>query len=317
MTRIISIFFFTLCLFNYCVANFSPIADSSSMEKLLKQGYEDIYDFKFTKADSLVVALKWKYPNEKKVFLLLANSCWWKLRSGEDNVTNRKQFLSALQSAAALLEKRPKSELSHEELFYYIHVYSFMARLELLDDHYFKAFSLINKCSEYLFTSFGREDAYEPLFLTTGLYNYSIIAAHKKYPPLIPLLLMLPAANKSEGIKFLNRCCVSSDEILCTEGQYFLMIIYGETDINYPLSESYAEKLCNKHPSNLLYRYYFYKVLLQEDKKGLAMEQWRALYLSSTMNNQISDHQRKYFLTLAQKALEKYYLDHPSVGSKQ
>lgn len=294
--------FFGTCLF---------AQDTSASAESVARTYSCIYNFKSASADSMVQELKKKYPHEKKVYLLSANACWWKIRSGEDNAANRKQFISDLRAAEAILGKRKKEQLSSEELFQYIHVYSYMARLELLDDRYFKAFSFIDKCSEYLFTSFGRELMYEPLFLTTGLYNYCMEAARKKYPLLIPFLAMLPGTDKEEGLKHLRRCCESTDEILKTEGRYFLMTVYGESDVDHVLSAHYAAQLCAQYPGNLLYRYYLFSILLQDEKKDKAMEEYKLLYQASRSVKELSPLQQEYFLGLAKKDLVEYYKKHP------
>lgn len=285
--------------------------DTTTAAPSLAKAYADIYHFRFAKTDSAVTALKSKYPEDAKVFLFSANACWWKIRAGEDNAANRKQFLADLRQAELLLGKTPKNKLGNEALFQYIHVYSYMARLELLDGNYLKAFSFINKCSAYLFTSFGRELMYEPLFLTTGLYHYCMAAARKKFPLLSPFLSMLPATDKEEGLKLLGRCSESSDEILRTEGRYFLMTVYGESDINYALSESYAEKLCIQYPGNMLYRHYLFKTLLQDEKKDRALEEYKRLYRVSRANDQLSLAQQDHFLSLAKKDLVEYYKKHP------
>lgn len=312
MSRYLIIYFLSVFSFSNCYGTVSGAADTSELGKLISAGFADIYNFKFKQADSLANELKKKYPGDKRIYLLIANSYWWKIHSGDDNAENRKQFIAALNSAGSILALHAKNELPDEDLFYYINIYSYMARLELLDDHYFKAFSFLNKCDQYLFTSFGKEPVYEPFNLTTGLYNYSVVAARKKYPLLIPFLAMLPAADKSAGIKMLVRCSGSSDRLLQTEGDYFLMLIYGEGDIDFPLSEKYAEKLCSQYPDNLLYRYYFFKTLLQDEKKSLAMKQYFFLFQSETQNGQLTPEQKKYFISLAQKDLETYYGKHPS-----
>ena len=145
---------------------YSP-ADTSERGKLFSSGFADVYNFKFKRADSLASELKKKYSNDKRIYLLIANSYWWKIHSGDDTAENRQQFIVALDYAESLLSKNVKNILSNEDLFYYIHIYSYMARLELLDDNYFKAFSFTNKCDQYLFTSFGKENEYEPFNLTT------------------------------------------------------------------------------------------------------------------------------------------------------
>ena len=299
-------------LFSFAKSFGATPSDTSEFGKSISLGFENIYNFKFTKADSIAGALKAKYPDEEKVYLLSANSWWWKIRSGEDNSENRKRFMSALRYVESALDKKKKSELSYDNLFSYIHVYSYMARLELLGDNYFKAFSFLNKCSKYLFASFGKENFYEPFNLTTGLYNYNMVAAKKKYPPLIPFLLMIPSADKELGINLLKKCSESSDKIIQTEGRYFLMIIYGEGDINYSLSESYAEKLTSQYPQNLLYSYYFFQILLLDEKKEQAMKQYKHLYQSAIANKELTEPQQKHFLSLAQKDLEVYYKKHPT-----
>lgn len=286
-------------------------ATEPPFKKQINEGYLSVYDFNFRKADSIVSCVLKEAPEDENGFLLAANLYWWKLRTGEDSESMRKQFMAALTVAEGLLKKK-NSPLCDEDLFHCIQVYSFMSRLELLSEHYFSAFSYVNKCNKYLFTSFGKEDRYEPFCLTSGLYHYSVVAAKKKYPPLIPFLIMLPPADKKTGLQLIAKAGNSEDEILRTEGNYFQMVIFGESDVDLDRSAGYAEELTARYPANLLFRYYLFSVLLQSGKKEKAMLEYKRLYAEAWKNTSISVQQQKYFLVQAQKDLEHYYIKHPN-----
>ena len=287
--------------------NFFSKEDSLAFKKAVYEGFNCIYNFQFSKADSIVTKLKASHPNETEVYILASNSFWWKLRSGEDNKTNRKKFSDNLSAAKSILDKKDKTKLSNEDVFNYINIFSYFARLEILDDNYLKALSYMDKCIHHLENSFNKESAYESFKLTSGLYHYVISVAKKKYSFIFPYLLFLPKADKEKGISFLKQCTESKDVLLTTEGNYFLMIIYAEGENDSGLSEKNASTLCEKQTGNLLYQYYYFKVLIQQDKKNEALKQLENLQVKISKNKELTGKQKSFFVDSAKKDFEEYY----------
>ena len=294
----------------------NSFADEEKFTELFNQGFKSVYNFEFEKADSIVSALKKNYPEESRTYALAANCYWWKIRSGDDNPLSRKKYSSSLDELEKLLEKRKSAkQLKQEDVFNYINLYSYRARLELLDNNYMKVFSYMNKCNAFILLSSGSEESYEPFYLTSGLYNCFMSAAKKDHPLFAPYFLFAPECEMEKGVKQLSKCCCSSDFLLQTEANYFLMILYGEGEIDYPLSSSYAEKLCAQYPNNLLYQYYLFKVKLLSGNLESAMKNLILLYQKEKSITGLNEAQRKHFTDLAGKDMSEYYKKHPNEKS--
>jgi len=285
-----------------CVNLFSQ-STSQGFKFKLTEGCDLIYRFNFSKADSLVNNLKLTHNNEPETYLLSANYYWWQIISGEDNPKNRKNYILNLEIAS----QKIKDKNEDEKLYALINIYAFKARIEGLNKNYLRAFSHINQSIDNIEKSFGREEKFEYFYLTSGLYNYYGATAEKHYPVLIPYLAFLPKSNKEKGLGYLNKCIVSKDVILQTEGNYFLMKIFMEE--NKPAKAlNYADFLTGNYPSNLLYCYYRFKLFLDSNHKENAMKMLTALNVETIKNKQnLTESQQKHFLNLAKRDLEIYY----------
>jgi len=269
------------------------------------QGFSAIYDFQFLKADSIIKSLKKDYPEMAITYILAANYYWWLIISGEDNKSVRVNYLTNLELALQKINKAKPNLLSDDDIYTLISIYAYKARLDAMNKNYIKAFKDINDCISVLKFSFGREIAYEPYNLTTGLYNYLIGQIKKKYPFLLVYTVFLPYSNKIKGLAMLQKIKKSSDEILFAESNYFLMKIYLEEEDNTAEAENYCITLTNSYNSNLLYRYYYFKTLLLTGKKDESQKQLEILVQESNSNNELTLLQKKHFVDLARKDLEK------------
>ena len=309
-----------LSLFLSCVVFFHArnlfSADEEFMQAFHK-GFGQIYNFEFVQADSSVSVLEKNYPQESRAHVLGANYYWWKIRSGDDTPFNRKKYSACLDRLQELLDKRKKAkQLTYEDIFHYINLYSYRARLELVDDGYIRALSYMTKCNTFIALSANMEEVYEPFNLTSGLYNCFMAMAKKNHPLLAPYFLFVPDCDKEKGLKQLAVCSSCSDFLLQTEANYFLMVLYGENDIDYELSASYAEKLSLQYPDNLLYLYYLFKVKLLSGNMESAMKNLILLYQKSKTIPGLNDVQRKYFTDMAGKDMQEDYKKHPTNKSE-
>ena len=281
------------------------------------KGFKFIYNFEFKKADSLISEFKKKYSSAPQTQILSANYFWWKIRSGEDTKENRKKYSEYLDNLEKCLDKKKEAkQISYEDVFHYINLYSYRARMELLDNHYIKALSYTTKCNAFITLSSGLEESYKPFNLTSGLYNCFMSMAKQNHPFFAPYFLFVPSCDKEKGLKQLEKCSSSSDVLLQTEANYFLMILYGEGEIDYPVSASYAEKLSSQYPNNLLYQYYLFKVNFFDENFDSAMKNLIMLYQKSKAVNGLTDTQRKYFTDKAGKDMQEYYKKHPTTKSE-
>jgi hypothetical protein len=213
-------------------------------------------------------------------------------------------------------KKKNAKQITYEDIFHYINLYSYRARLELFDNNYFKVLSYMNKCNAFIYLSSGKENLFESFNLTSGLYNCFMSSAKRDHPLFAPYFLFAPPCDLETGLKQLNKCSASENFLLQTEANYFLMIFYGEGEVDYGLSSSYAEKLLEEYPGNLLYQYYLFKVKLVEGNLEDAMKNLILLYKKSKSVSGLSEAQQKYFTDLAGKDMSEYYKKHPTEKSE-
>jgi hypothetical protein len=280
---------------------------SGTVAKQITIAYEQIQLFNFHSADSI---LKTQHASGKEgaaLDLARANYFWWLIISGEDNKYNRAEYTRLSDKAIRSYKDAAPVTLSDEELYLVITGYANKARIEGLSKNYIKGFGHINTCLKYIQKSFGREKRFIYFTLTSGLYNYYMATANKSYSVLQPYLALFPSGDLNKGIDFLTIASQSDDVPLSTEGHYFLMKLYMDNK-DQPNALKHCSWLLKRHPSNLLYSYYEFKLLLDSGKKDQALEVLSSLRLKEMMNTQLSVSQKRYYSGLATQDLKEYYL---------
>lgn len=293
-------------LFIFLQAAFVSAQNQHHIQANVAEVYELTQSYKFMSADSL---LKQISSNQSNPFsdLARANYLWWMIISGEDNKTNRQQYVLSSDAAIRNLNDKPVESLSDEQLYTVITGYGNKARIEGLNKSYVKGFMHINTCLKYIKRSFGREQRFSYFTLTTGLYNYYMSTANRNFPVLLPYLSLFPSGDLKKGIQMLEAAANNSNKLLSTEGHYFLMKLFME-EKDLRKAELHCNWLLKQYPDNLLYNYYIFRILLDQKKKDEALEALSALRFKEMMNRQLTPLQKKYYSGLATKDLKEYYL---------
>lgn len=281
----------------------------SAQSNLLKQDLQKIYTqiqlFNFRTADTLLQSKSISANNEVQQ-LARANFFWWLIVSGEDNDQNRKSYFNSSDLVLNKFNDTNPEKLKNEQLYIVITAYANKARIEGLNKNYFRGFSYINTCLRYIKRSFGKETEFEYFNLTSGLYNYYMATANKNFPLLLPYLALFPKGDLEKGIELLNKAASSADPALQTEAHYFLMKLYMEEN-KFQNAEDHCLWLKKAYASNLLYTFYHFKILLDNNQKDAALKVMSELRLKEMMHPQLTSGQRKYFSGLATEELRKYY----------
>jgi hypothetical protein len=275
-------------------------AISSSIEQDYYIGFHYLYNFQFQKADSLVKQFKNQYPVHPLSYIFAANCCWWKMVSGDSSQSCKQSFNNELNNSLKYLDAGKQYPMSNWDIFNYINVFAYKARLDLMERNYFKAISHVDALIEYQKMSLGKEFHFPAFNITSGLYNYSIPYTIKHYPYFIPALLFLPDGDMKLGLKQLTTASLSSDVVIQTEANYFLMQINLECEKNYLLAGTYAEILTKAYPDNLLYRYYYFDILLKQNLYSDAKKEMETINIHSN-NKELTSLQKKYFVELVSK----------------
>lgn len=275
-----------------------------------------IYAFRFASADSALQTLKAHHSKSHITWLSNTSYCWWLIISGEDSDTVKKNYYNSVNTALALLEaamsekgrKRESEQFSYDTLYSFIAIYAYKSRISMMNYHHFSALNQLHHCIGYYKDSFGKENRYQWLYLTSGIYNYYIESVKKRFPFLIPYLFLFPKGDQKKGIEQLSIAAASKDGILSTEATYFLAKLHLELEKNYVLTRKYLDELLAQYPSNLLFRYYHFNSLIREDNLEGAIQSLKILKRKAMNNNELSEKQKSHFLTIAHGDLKEYYL---------
>ena len=266
---------------------------------------ECIYNFQFQKADSLI---KLEKSKDNNWFLLMkCNYYWWMILTGEESKENIANFDFYINSIINNLGKNNIKSLLNEDLYIVANAYAFKTRLALYKTNYIAAAGYLNNCIRYIESSLGKESVFEPFHLTSGLYNYFVDFAAKRYIFLRPYLATLPKGSTTKGFTFLYKLAVSKDWVLNNEANYFLCKLFQETEKNYTQAEKYAEVMVKRYPDNIAYAYNYFDVLLNSDKIDDARKELVRLNVLSKTLAGLTPKQRNFYINKAQNDLKEFY----------
>ncbi len=294
-----------LIVFVLCIVIGTYRAAAQSLDSQLKNGMALVYQQRFDQADSLLMLLEKQHPASVQVHLFGVNLYWHKWVMGDHQDALQKRFYHELDVARILLKQAQKaSKTSHEITYAWINYYGFLARMDGIQKHYWRAFQNIRACVHHLQTSFGSEGHYEPFRLSTGIYHLYASNASSRYPLLRPYLNTLPAHRREQGLYYLEQASRSSDPVVSAEAHYFLM--KWNLDEGHPENAlPSATQLCNRYPGNSLFRFYHMQAHIALKQTDAAERDLQKLLAVLSTNPELNAYQKKHLADLAKEMLRK------------
>jgi hypothetical protein len=217
----------------------------------------DMYNFKFERANNQFKWFREKYPNHPMPEFLLGLSDWWQMmpnpedRSKDESVL--RQMDLSIEKAKKLFEANPENA---EAAFFLSASYAFKSRLHGERKHWLRATSAGKSALNYLKAGKVSKDLSPELLFGEGLYNYYSVWIKDNYAALKPLLLFFKKGDKALGLKQLEDVAGNSFYTR-TEAQYMLMRIYRNEE-NQPLKAlPIAEYLAKTFPDNAYFQRYY------------------------------------------------------------
>ncbi len=271
--------------------------DCIKINAVAEEIYIETYHFRFNKVDSLISVYDSKYKDDLSYNLSVINFYWWKLLSSKQNNKYAELISERIETIEAKYIKRIEKP-ENDQLFLLISIFTFNARVNLINNSYFGAISNLSKYYSFLEISFGREPEYNPLYLTSGLYYFFAGLAKKRTPFLSPLLYFYTPGNMDLGLKFIRKAATSDRREIREEAEYFLMKINFEVFKNNSESAFYCNKLTEKYPENILFQLYKVKIELalgnQKEAKGIIGR----IETNMKSSNQLTFDEKEYYLKL-------------------
>ena len=213
---------------------------------------QNLYNFKFDKADKQFHSLQRRYPQHPMAYFLLGLSTWWRMMP--NNATDArydKLFLAYLDTAQTKAEALYKADAhNYEACFFLAAAYGFEARLHAERHNWRKATVASRRALVYLEKSQEANGLSSEFLFGEGLFNYYAVWIGEEYKWLRPVLFFFPKGNRERGLAQLRQVGRSAF-YTGTEANFFLVTILN-SDREKKTADAYAlaRQLATQFPDN-------------------------------------------------------------------
>jgi tetratricopeptide (TPR) repeat protein len=224
----------------------------------LEGAVQNLYNFKYDKAEKQFRSLRRRYPQHPMPYFLLGLSQWWKIVP--TNVQTKlydKPFFAymdtAMSKGEALYRENPQN---YEACFFLAAAYGFDARLNAERANWRKATVSSKRALDYMEKS-KEANGLSPEFLFgQALFNYYQVWIAEHYPLLRPVMLFFPKGNRQLGIQQLEHVA-KNGFYTGTEAKFFLMKILYNEEKNAKASLPVARYLATTYPDNAYFQRFY------------------------------------------------------------
>lgn len=267
----------TLLLFLLLVGNFS--ASSQSPEKkdtiiiLLAdkqiqlectQGLNDLYNFKFKRAEAEFQDLKTRYGWHPLPYFLMGLIDWWKIMPNTKSTVHDESFLAYMDTTIQVAERLYKEYPNYkaEASFFLAAAYGFKGRLYSDEErkNWRKAAAVAKNALNYLEEGRGSHNLSPELVFGDALYNYFSVWVPENYPSLKPILWFFPKGDKALGLQQLKEVSYNAFYTR-TEAMVWLMRILNSYENDQFQALQISEYLIETHPDNPFFHRYYARML--------------------------------------------------------
>ncbi|MBX9852962.1 MAG: tol-pal system protein YbgF [Cytophagaceae bacterium] len=261
MSRILAFFLFLISFKAFPQESPKMLLMDMSVQSECTDAVNDMYNFKFEKAEKQFQILKLKYPEHPLPYFLMGLSTWWKIMPNIDNTNFDDTFLAYMDTSIAKAEKLYEEDATKiEAAFFLSGAYGFKAQLHGERDNYAKSTFAGKNALKHLM-EFKDNNELSPEFLFgVALYNYYEVWIKEEYPLLKPILLFFPNGDKNTGLKQLQE--VSNNAFYTrTEAQYHLVKIYLNDLDSFQVALPMIKYLWENYPDNAFFERTYAKTL--------------------------------------------------------
>ncbi len=233
------------------------------------QALNDLYNFKFDKAEAQFRYLRYKYRWHPLPYFLMGLIQWWKIMPNTKNEQYDEVFLAYMDStiriAENLYKKYPPYKI--EAAFFLAAAYGFKGRL--YSDEYRKQWRKAavagKNALDYLEVCKESQHLSPELLFGDALYNYFSVWVPENYPALKPILWFFPKGDKKLGLQQLKEVSYNAFYTR-TEAMVWLMRILNNYENDNPRAFQISEYLYQTYPDNPFFHRYYARMLYATGK---------------------------------------------------
>lgn len=213
---------------------------------------QNLYNFKFDRADKQFHSLQRRYPRHPMAYFLLGLSTWWKMMpSGVTDTRYDKPFLAYLDTAQTRAEALYKADSHNYEACFFLAAAAGMeARLHAERHNWRKATVASRRALVYFEKSKEANGLSSEFLFGEGLFNYYAVWIGEEYKWLRPVLFFFPKGDRDRGLAQLRQVGKTAF-YTGTEANFFLVTILN-SDREKKAAEAYpiARQLATQFPDN-------------------------------------------------------------------
>ncbi len=223
----------------------------------------DMYNFKFAKADSAFRKLRDKYPKHPMAYFLLGLGHFWRMQPNSDITLYDDSLFAYMDSSITYAEPMAKSKeetIAVEGAFFLAAAYGFKGRIHAERSQFVKALPAGKNAMHYMQQSKGNSDLSPEFMFGDGLYNYYREYIPKNYKVFAPIMALFPAGNMKLGLEQLH-FCANNAFYTRTEAQNYLMYIYAIEEVNVKAAMPYSKYLYTTYPNNPYFQRFYCRLV--------------------------------------------------------
>ncbi|MBX7125780.1 MAG: tol-pal system protein YbgF [Cyclobacteriaceae bacterium] len=228
------------------------------------QALNDLYNFRFDKAEKQFGWFKQKYRWHPLPYFLLGLSEWWKILPDPKNTQYDDTFFAYMDSSILVAENLYKKhpEYRIEAAFFLAASYGFKGRLYADEDrkNWRKAAAVGKTALEYLEICKTQNNLSPELLFGDALYNYFSVWVPDNYPVLKPVMWFFPKGDKALGLKQLKEVSYNAFYTR-TEAMVWLMRICNSYENDQQRALQLSEYLHQTYPDNPYFHRYYARML--------------------------------------------------------
>ena len=291
-----------LCLF-LLFSGIAPGFAQADIENIPLAFQRSLYGFSFAKAISILNDFEKSNAGAERVNELKSQLSWWMILSGNNIQLNIDKCNKYLAESINDYKKIKNPDIDIQIKL--INAYLLKLRIENYLDNKINSLSILHKLLKRVDDLDNIKEKDLSIKLISGLYYYFLEYIKSEYVLSHVILAGYTKGNKELGLRYLEECSNSNDDIIMTEAIYFLYKIYFSIEKNYPEAEKQITILLNLYPENLVFALEYYKVLLAQNQLIKAKEFKKITIDKIYGSTLLYEQQKSHFL----KLLEGYKPD--------
>jgi hypothetical protein len=235
-----------------------------SIQLECNQALNDLYNFKFDRAEDEFKDLRLRYGWHPLPYFLMGLIEWWKIMPNTKDQSHDESFLAymdtTIQVAERLHDDFPPYKI--ESSFFLAAAYGFKGRLYSDEErkNWRKAASAGKDALDYMEESKGAHNLSPELLFGDALYNYFSVWVPENYPALKPVLWFFPKGDKALGLKQLKEVSYNAFYTR-TEAMVWLMRILNSYENDQFQAMQISKYLIESYPDNPYFHRYYGRML--------------------------------------------------------